>query len=427
MRLIDLPITPLRILGFWFLLVCVAAMLCVQLTLGKPKNRPYIAASGAIALLSFWCGYSVEIYSIWANQLAEYDSPVPPSATWTLHRPLWLFLALALVLFAGDILLFRLLARHASRTLSARSICDGLDQLPDGICVSLPDGFPRLTNNRMQIISHAAFGKSVTDTVRMDRQLEENDLKPGCVVDRQDPLTFIVLQDKTAWRLTRQPIVLGKKPMREAIAYDSTTRYRALCELRERNARMENANRELRESLQQSNRMIREREILHARIRLHDELGNALLTIRNYIENPGEDRENVIDVITMVTTMLQKREIPDRNGDPLYAVEEAARMIGAGIRYEGTLPDKHRDVLTLAIRECLTNAVKHAGGRQVFVRVTEENGQITVALTNDGDPPAKEIKPSGGLLNLLTLCETKGITMTIESTPAFRLLLQYDF
>ena len=59
-------------------------------------------------------------------------------------------------------------------------------------------------------------------------------------------------------------------------------------------------------------------------------------------------------------------------------------------------------------------------------KLSEALDGLPVSLTNDGDPPAEAIKPSGGLLNLLTLCETKGLAMTIESTPAFRLLLEYD-
>lgn len=431
MRLIDLPIFAVRATGFTFLLLSLVAALGVMYALGKPGTRAYKAVFGALVPLGYWPGYIVEIYSILNNAsqisaLSDYLVPTPSWAFRTLNLPAWVFVGYALLLAAAEVLLAVGLIRKVHRSLSARSVCEGLDQLPDGICFSLPDGFPRLVNNRMQQISNVVFGKSVTDAEQLNKRLETGDLQPGCSVDEDENVTFLVLPDKTALRLMRQTIIVDGKAMTETIAFDVTTRYHALCELRERNARVEKANRELRNSMLKMNSMIREREILNARIHLHDDMGNALLAIRNYLAHPGGDRSALIDLLRMETVLLQKKEISDRDGDPLYAVEEAARMIGAAIHYEGTLPNEYRDIVTVAIHECLTNAVKHAKGKNLFVCVSNEGAQTVIALTNDGEPPAAPIVETGGLADLRKLAGSRGVAMTVESAPKFCLKLKFE-
>ena len=82
--------------------------------------------------------------------------------------------------------------------------------------------------------------------------------------------------------------------------------------------------------------------------------------------------------------------------------------------------------MTVAIHECLTNAVKHAKGKNLFVRVSNEGAQTVIALTNDGEPPAAPIVETGGLADLRKLAESRGVAMTVESAPEFCLKLKYE-
>ena len=427
MRLIDLPLGSVRVLGFAFLLLCLGAVLCALYAVGKPKTLPYKIICAVLALLAFWPEWMIEIYSVYMHDLADYASPVPSWAEPTLSLPAWAFRLLVLLLLAAEAALALRLVRLSHRTLSARSVCEGFDQLPDGICFSLRDGFPRLVNDRMQSISHAAFGENIANAERLNRRLEKRDLQPGCSVDEDERNTFLLLPDATAWRLKQKPMIVDKKDMTETVAFDTTERYRALNELRKRNARLEQVNRQLRDYMQQMDHIMREREILRAKIMLHDELGNILLAIRNYLSQPGGDRKALVDLILTETKVLQTQNVPDRSDDPLFAVEQAAKMIGAAIHYEGVLPKLHREVVVVAIHECLTNAVKHAGGKNLFVRVAQTDGQTVVSLTNDGDPPAGPVRETGGLGDLRRLAEQNGVEMQIESAPVFRLQLKFEF
>ena len=82
-------------------------------------------------------------------------------------------------------------------------------------------------------------------------------------------------------------------------------------------------------------------------------------------------------------------------------------------------------MIEVAIHECLTNTVKHAGGRLLEVTVRQAENAVTVELTNDGAPPKGPVSETGGLKNLRALVENRGGRMTVESEPAFRLVLRF--
>ena len=426
MRLTDLSLGFVCGLGFAFLLLCLGAVLCALYAVGKPKTLPYKIICALLALLAFWPEWIIEIYSVYMHDLADYASPIPAWAQPTLSLPVWAFVVLALLLLAAETALAVRLVRLSRRTLSARSVCEGLDKLPDGICYSLPDGFPRLVNNRMQEISHAAFGESLTDARRLNRRAETNNLQPGCRLEKDEANTFLLLSNETAWRLKQQDIMVNGKPLTETIAFDATERYRALRELHKRNVRLEAVNQQLRQYLNDLDRAVREKETLEAKIHLHNKLGQCLLVLRSYLEDVDPNRQTVTDQLRQTVELLQNDMPNPEPADRLDALLKAAKAIGVEVRISGEIPADLKPILDIAVHECLTNAVKHAHGHLLEVEITDDGQSVVVALTNDGNPPEEPVQEAGGLSNLRSLTERQGGTMMIESAPVFRLLLTFD-
>ena len=123
--------------------------------------------------------------------------------------------------------------------------------------------------------------------------------------------------------------------------------------------------------------------------------------------------------------MLQSSEPDSYSEDRFFALKEAANTVGVKINIDGEVPPEYSDLLAVAIHECLTNTVKHAGGRRLDVRIENDGQSLTATLTNDGRPPAVEITESGGLKNLRAITEKHGGTMKIELRPAFTLILAF--
>ena len=53
--------------------------------------------------------------------------------------------------------------------------------------------------------------------------------------------------------------------------------------------------------------------------------------------------------------------------------------------------------------------------------IRHEDGHVTAVITNNGTPPAGEIKEGGGLSSLRRRIRSAGGTMAIQSLPAFAL------
>ena len=78
-------------------------------------------------------------------------------------------------------------------------------------------------------------------------------------------------------------------------------------------------------------------------------------------------------------------------------------------------------LLTCAVRECVTNAVRYAGASELYADFTETETEATVVVYNNGKQPDVEIKEGGGLSTLRRRVEKAGGIMIVQSLPEFKL------
>lgn len=419
MALIDLPLPVLRLCAVLFYLLCLASLFCVALAFRLPSAKTVFACGLLTAVLTFPVATFLPIYF---GRLL-YGRSTESQIRFFLSLPAWMIGLLAALSVVAVVLMLLRLWRLRKRELTAQSLCEGLDQLPDGISYSLPDGFPKLVNSRMQAISNAAFGVGVSDTRRLDERLQSRDLLPGCTVDEEANNTFLRLPDGTVWHMKQQQVETNGQPMAEMLAYDVTERYNDLVELRQRNETLEKVNHELRGYLDNMNSIVREREVLAAKTRLHNEVGQSLLAIEAYLKESDGDREALMQQLRQTILLLQS-DVPDEQQDRMADLYRAAKALNLEIKLDGEIPQNWKPLIEVAIHECLTNTVKHARGRLVQVTVTQDGETDVITLTNDGEPPAGQVRETGGLSNLRALIERQGGQMEIESAPVFRLVLR---
>lgn len=111
--------------------------------------------------------------------------------------------------------------------------------------------------------------------------------------------------------------------------------------------------------------------------------------------------------------------------DEWQTVKNRAEELGVKIVFEGTLPEEEtvRYLLLLAIRECVTNCVRHAGGDRVFVGISDDGKQLACAITNNGRAPQRAVVEGSGLSGLRRRIEREGGTMELEGKPCFVLTI----
>ena len=105
-----------------------------------------------------------------------------------------------------------------------------------------------------------------------------------------------------------------------------------------------------------------------------------------------------------------------------------AKTLGVKIECLGSLPknEDYANIYILAMRECLTNGVCHAGATELFITMQENNDFYRIRITNNGVAPEKEVVPKGGLYNLSRHIFDHGGEMQIQSIPYFALTITFQ-
>lgn len=69
----------------------------------------------------------------------------------------------------------------------------------------------------------------------------------------------------------------------------------------------------------------------------------------------------------------------------------------------------------------MTNAVRHAGATELYVRLACDEKAAHAVITNDGAAPDGEVVEGGGLTSLRFRVEQCGGTIQVKCTPGFEL------
>ena len=105
-----------------------------------------------------------------------------------------------------------------------------------------------------------------------------------------------------------------------------------------------------------------------------------------------------------------------------------AKTLGVKIECFGSLPknEEYANIYILAMRECLTNGVCHAGATELSITMQENDDFYRIRITNNGVAPEKEVVPKGGLYNLSRHIFDYSGEMHIQSMPYFALTITFQ-
>ena len=168
--------------------------------------------------------------------------------------------------------------------------------------------------------------------------------------------------------------------------------------------------------------LTREKEVLSAKTKLHDDMGAGLIAIRRILQhNQKREAANAMELFRRAVTAIKHDNVFLMGRDELERFMQDADAIGINVNLSGELPEQEelRNIMILAMRECLTNSVSHAGATTINIQVEKMGGSVSMKITNDGSCPETEVVPKGGLLNLYRHIMDIGGTMEIQSKPRF--------
>lgn len=239
---------------------------------------------------------------------------------------------------------------------------------------------------------------------------------------------FFQFPEGTVWRFRWLPLTEVDLVQLEATEVTQLCRLsRELYDNNRRLRKLQSRQKVLLENIVQINR---DKELLAAKIRIHDRMGHCLVATEQYLSNEappgGGEKLKVLwqDTIRGLTQLAgdEARGRPS----PREELLRAAGLIGCHVRFRGETPTGQRTLRLLyaAVREGLTNAVRHAGADVLTVDVAPAAGGWHVEITDNGRPPDGPIREGNGLGDLRRRLEEEGGSLAVRWAGGVRLSLE---
>ena len=366
---------------------CMSAVRC--------HHRSAFAICLVIALLDF------APLAVLLARLPESEtlSPVP----WT---------AAALSLTALSLFASFTLWHKSRRQLSPVSIKESCDHLPSALCFAWKNGLPCLKNLKMDELSHLLTGEALLNANVFWETIESQPI--------------VTLENGQTWSFERVRMEMNGKIVYQITGTNITEEARLQRELEEDNLRLKAMNRRLKQYGQDVQEATREKEILRAKTRVHDEIGHALLQTRQFLSGTQDDAESVCAAWRQNVRLLLGKYADEHRVDTFDQLARTACTIGVTIARCGVFPkegEESSQIVEAAAHECLTNLVRHAGGTRLEIIGEKTATGWSIRYLNNGDVPSGPIVEGSGLTALRARTEAAGGKMDIAYTPRFELTL----
>ena len=332
--------------------------------------------------------------------------------------------AVTLIILLSMVFCLRMILNETRqrKTISHSSIKESFDNLPTGVCFFNSAGLPVLCNLAMQRFSFAVCGKDVQFVSDLEDCLAENYL-PANGAERDG--SVFVLQDGTAWHLEKRVFTHESgNEYTQFVAADVTDLHKSRVALQKENDRLGRVQEELKRLSANVVTVTREEEILNTKMRVHDEMGRCLVAAQKYLkEDCTETIPDSVAVSWQRAVAMIKYSNDSTEEDMLLQIRKTCAYVKIAFVQTGALPQQESVayLLTCAVRECVTNAVRYAEATELYADFSENETDATVSVTNNGKVPASQIVEGGGLSTLRRRVERAGGMMEVQSFPQFRL------
>ena len=303
------------------------------------------------------------------------------------------------------------------------AIKESFDNLPTAVCIFDSRGLVRLMNRRMLAVTAALLGSGVQTLEELQYALEH---PPEGIVPLKNAPNVFRFPGGTVLRFVTERLTdADGTAYQQVTAADVTELVARQNQLAEENERLADANQRARRLLEQMPEIVREQEILTMKMRVHDDIGHNILAARQALLG-GADLDEMrrsAAIWEQSVALLHRANAAEEPEDPLLYASRRAEALHVRLLLRGDIPEQkeNRTLAALAIRECLTNCVRHAGATELYVCAQSDGGGCIVTITNNGAPPAGEIVEGGGLSALRRRIEDSGGSMRVSAQPRFSL------
>ena len=328
------------------------------------------------------------------------------------------------------------------KNTSAKMIKKAIDSYPGGICFSALDGRVILVNEKMNQLMLELTGHTI-----LNAKVAWEELANFASNGKAEKLTqswlpkdpdkesihqqlFFRFSDSSVWRFELRFLASNTVQIEAA---EITELYRLSEELYENTIRLQDMQKRQKALLDSIVEVNLNKEILAAKMHIHDELGHCLLATTKAItedrlaENADTLRKSWNSTIQDFSNISTVWTVPDSSLQP--ELMQVAELIGCKVIFLGEQPKSRKalQLLYAAIREALTNAVRHVNATELMVKIEQDEKSYHIEISDNGSVSVSSITEGNGLSALRQRLEQEGASLKVLCDNSVSLIIDIPF
>ncbi|MGN1227697.1 MAG: sensor histidine kinase, partial [Christensenellales bacterium] len=192
------------------------------------------------------------------------------------------------------------------------------------------------------------------------------------IVDEQNILVFL---DERVYSFS-----IIKQSKIQIIAFNITEEYLTTLEIENKQVELKVKQFEILKLIKNLDKIEREKEVLRLKSKLHDIIGQRLFILHNVLDIIDEKTFDLNNIKNMLKTMIGEIDNDEdfETKNMQNSIITAFEMIGFNIVISGQMPREIQTAKALIniIRECATNAIRHANATKLFVNISNDKIEI---------------------------------------------------
>ena len=178
--------------------------------------------------------------------------------------------------------------------------------------------------------------------------------------------------------------------------------------------------------------IIRNKEILSAKIRIHDEMNNLLLKTSYLLTSDDiKEKKEILNKRKNNILLLCKEASSENEENIIDDLLTLANGVGVSVTFHNYQLLKNEEVIKLfinAAKESILNVAKHTKSKQLNIDVKLENGKYYLCFINDNSlNKNKPVSLGGGLKELQRHVNSLNGIMYIDNNNQFILTIEVDY
>ncbi len=364
----------------------------------------------------------LEINNVWGS-----IDLLSPLSTYLVSFPFYIHLAILLLGLIAAFVEFSLIYHHSKSHYFELSSKQAIENLNTGLLFANTNGTLLLANRTIYDLCLTLLGKDLQNADEFWGEItNENFLKEHNNIPAAKIPTFI-LPNGSVWQLSKSIINIQNEQFYQIKAEDITVLHKLSQEIVQANSALQAQQNNLKNTIDNIENITLEEERLASKICIHSDFGSAVLEGKLYLENSNiaSSLDDICANWLSVTNKMRNNDLYGKSQITLGSLKNTASALGCNLIVMGELPDDEnkKDIIILAVRENLINAIRHGNKQRLDVTFTNSNELFTADIYNANGGGPLEIKEGGGISDLRKKIENIGGKLTITCIDGVRMTI----